>query len=182
MKILLHVCCGPCSIVPVKRLKGDGASIYALFDNPNVQPYTEWKRRFDAASEHLEREEVTLLPAPRYDITSWLRNVVHREARRCEFCYHSRLASAAKFAKRGKMDAFSTSLLYSKFQKHELIKELGEAVAKEEGIPFHYEDWRDGWKEGVDESKRLGMYRQEYCGCVYSEEERYLGKKKGLEG
>jgi len=173
MKVLLHACCGPCSIVPVKGLKSEGARIMAFFDNPNIHPYTEWEKRHGAFAEHMEREGVRTMPTPAYDVTGWLRQVVFREGTRCRFCYHVRLVSAARMAKRGKFDAFTTSLLYSRFQKHELIREVGETVAAEEGIEFLYRDWRDGWKEGVEESKRLGMYRQQYCGCIYSEEERY---------
>jgi hypothetical protein len=77
-------------------------------------------------------------------------------------------------AKRGKFDYFTTTLLYSKFQKHDEIKSIGEAVAKDVGVKFYYYDFRDGWKEGIEESKRLGMYRQQYCGCIYSEKERYF--------
>lgn len=76
-------------------------------------------------------------------------------------------------AKRGKFDAFSTTLLYSKFQNHELITTTGEAIAKSTGIPFYYRDFRPGWKEGIKASKDLNLYRQQYCGCIYSEKERY---------
>ena len=76
-------------------------------------------------------------------------------------------------ARRGKFDAFTTTLLYSKFQKHEQIRTIGEAVGKAVGVPFHYRDFRTGWSEGVEVSKRLGMYRQQYCGCIYSEKERF---------
>ncbi|HSB03567.1 MAG TPA: epoxyqueuosine reductase QueH, partial [Thermodesulfobacteriota bacterium] len=69
-------------------------------------------------------------------------------------------------------------LLYSIYQKHDLIKEIGERVAREAGIPFLYEDYRRGWKKGVEVSKAMGLYRQQYCGCIYSEKERYLREKK----
>jgi predicted adenine nucleotide alpha hydrolase (AANH) superfamily ATPase len=81
-------------------------------------------------------------------------------------------------AKRGRFDCFSTTLLYSKFQKHDEIKSIGEAVGKSAGITFYDNDFRAGWKEGVETSKRLGMYRQQYCGCIYSEKERYYKEKK----
>jgi len=81
-------------------------------------------------------------------------------------------------AKKGKFDFFSTTLLYSKFQNHELIKTFGESIGKSVGIPFYYEDFRTGWKEGIETSKQLGMYRQQYCGCIYSEKERYYKIKK----
>jgi predicted adenine nucleotide alpha hydrolase (AANH) superfamily ATPase len=99
--------------------------------------------------------------------------VVFREAERCRFCYHLRLFAAARAAKEGKFDAFTSSLLYSKYQKHELIREIGEQAALEAGLPFYYEDFRQGWQAGQARSKELGLYRQQYCGCIYSERERY---------
>jgi hypothetical protein len=80
-------------------------------------------------------------------------------------------------AKRGKFDYFTSTLLYSKFQKHEKIKSIGQAVGQAVGVRFYYHDFREGWKQGIEESKRLGMYRQQYCGCIYSEKERYCKEK-----
>jgi predicted adenine nucleotide alpha hydrolase (AANH) superfamily ATPase len=74
--------------------------------------------------------------------------------------------------------AFTTTLLYSKYQNHSLIKEIGESLAKQFSVSFYYEDFRKWWQEGVRESKDTGLYRQQYCGCIYSEKERYLGRKK----
>lgn len=183
MKLLLHTCCGPCSIVPFQRLKKEGDQVRALFANPNIHPLTEWKRRLATLEEYCKREGVKLLPTPDYDVRGWLRQMSFREDERCRLCYRMRLAETAFLAKRGRFDGFTSTLLYSKFQKHELIKEAGEAVAAESGVPFYYQDWRDGWKEGVDQSRELEMYRQSYCGCIYSEEERYKEKaakpKKG---
>ncbi len=81
-------------------------------------------------------------------------------------------------AKHGKFDAFSSTLLYSKFQRHGLIKRIGESVAREEGVAFYYEDFREGWKEGFELSKQMELYRQQYCGCIYSEEERFHKRVK----
>lgn len=178
MKVLVHACCGPCSIVPLRELNAQGAEVFALFANPNIHPYTEWERRRDTFTGYAESQGVRLLPTQPYDFTSWMRMVAHRESRRCELCFYQRLSTAAAFAAKGGFDAFTSTLLYSKFQNHGLLKEIGEAAAKEAGVEFYYSDWRNGWKEGVDESKRLGMYRQQYCGCILSEEERY-GKKGG---
>ncbi|MCK4653117.1 MAG: epoxyqueuosine reductase QueH, partial [Candidatus Cloacimonetes bacterium] len=72
-------------------------------------------------------------------------------------------------------DFFTSTLIYSKLQEHELIKDIGESLAKEYEIKFYYEDFRKLWQEGIEISKKLGMYRQQYCGCIYSEKERYLG-------
>jgi epoxyqueuosine reductase len=86
------------------------------------------------------------------------------------------LKAAALLAKRGKFDYFTSTLLYSKFQKHDLIKSIGEDIGKTGWSNFYYDDFRNGWKEGIVESKALGMYRQQYCGCIYSEKERFAGK------
>jgi len=89
-----------------------------------------------------------------------------------------RLEKAARIAHKGKFEAFTTTLLYSKFQQHEKICELGRELGRRFGIKFYYEDFREGWREGIELSKEKGMYRQQYCGCIYSEGERYLGAKK----
>ena len=73
----------------------------------------------------------------------------------------------------GGRGAFTTTLLVSPYQKHDLIREVGERVAKETGIPFYYVDFRPGWHEGVRISRERQMYRQPYCGCIFSEKERY---------
>lgn len=173
MKVLLHTCCGPCTIVPLRRLRAEGAEVLGVYANPNIHPFTEWDRR-RAALEDLGRVEgLRLLPHPEYDPGEWLRAVAFREGERCRVCLHLRLRHAALLARRGRFEAFTTTLLYSRRQKHDLIRELGEAVGREAGVPFLYRDWRDGWNEGVEASKALGLYRQSYCGCLYSEVERF---------
>ena len=89
-----------------------------------------------------------------------------------------RLTAAARQAAAVGADAFTSTLLYSRHQKHELIKRTGEAVATECGVPFLYRDFRQGWQEGIELSLAMGLYRQAYCGCIYSEQERYDKKCK----
>jgi len=96
---------------------------------------------------------------------------------RCQYCYLVRLEATALEAKKEAFDGFSTTLLQSTHQNHDLIKEIGERLAKEIGIPFYYEDFRQGWRKGVEVSKAMGLYRQQYCGCIYSEKERFLKKE-----
>lgn len=177
MKILMHACCGPCSIVPAEELLNEGASLFAHFENPNIHPFTEWEKRRETFMGHMDRMGVRVLPDKGYGLKSWMREVSFREAQRCAICYRMRLSATAALARSGGFDAFTTTLLYSKFQNHEKIRETGEAAAAEYGVPFLYRDFRTGWKRGVEESKRLGMYRQQYCGCALSEEERYAPKK-----
>jgi predicted adenine nucleotide alpha hydrolase (AANH) superfamily ATPase len=113
-----------------------------------------------------------------YDVVSFLREVAFRESNRCHYCYHLRLNAAAKLAKKSRMDGFTTTLLYSKRQDHQLVRQLGEEAGQEYGIPFIHRDLRHGWQEGIQKSQELNLYRQQYCGCIYSEQERYLGVRR----
>ncbi len=174
-RILLHVCCANCAIYPLKRLEQNKAEVYGFFHNPNIHPFQEYRRRLGAVESYFKSQGVRLIIQDEYDVEGFLRNVVFREENRCPYCYHRRLQTAARAAKKGSFDAFTTTLLHSRHQKHELIREMGESVGRRLGIPFYYEDFRVGWKEGIEESKRIGIYRQHYCGCIYSEKERYLG-------
>jgi predicted adenine nucleotide alpha hydrolase (AANH) superfamily ATPase len=176
MKLLLHICCGPCSIYPVQVMRDDRIDVMGFFYRHNIHPYTECMRREETLRNYADAIALKMIYQHGYDMESFLRNVVFREAQRCTYCYHDRLTATAHYAKKGKFDGFTTTLLYSRFQKHDQIRSIGEAVGKQIGVPFHYQDFRDGWKAGIDESKRLGMYRQQYCGCIYSEKDRYYRK------
>jgi predicted adenine nucleotide alpha hydrolase (AANH) superfamily ATPase len=87
-----------------------------------------------------------------------------------------RIDAAAAESKRGGSSLFTTSLLYSKYQNHDLIRAVAEEMARERGVELYYEDFRKGWSEGIQESKAMGLYRQQYCGCIYSERERYKNR------
>ena len=174
MKMLLHTCCGPCSIYPLRSLREKGFDPMGFFYRSNIHPYSECLKRQQTLIEYAHQMDFKIIISDAYDLENFLRNIAYRENKRCYFCYHDRLRSTALVARRGKFDAFSTTLLYSKFQKHDLIKSIGEAVGESVGIQFYYQDFRQGWKEGIETSKRLNMYRQTYCGCIYSEKERYF--------
>ena len=174
MKVLLHACCGPCAIYPVEALRKDGHDVMAFFYRHNIHPFTECLRRQETLQNYANEIDLKVIVQEGYELEEFLRKAAFREADRCRICYHDRLRTTALLARRGKFDAFTSTLLYSKFQKHDLIRELRESVGKAAGIPFVYRDFREGWKQGVETSKRLGMYRQQYCGCVYSEKERFF--------
>ncbi len=173
---MLHICCAPCTIFPFKVLKEQGLDILGLFYNPNIHPYSEYARRRDTLTQYAPGVDLEIFYPADYQMEDFLRGVAFREKDRCLFCYHHRLGKTAEFAKSRGIDVFSTTLLYSRFQKHEAIREIGTAVAAEYGLEFHYEDFRKGWKEGIEISKKLGMYRQQYCGCIYSEKDRFFKK------
>lgn len=174
LRVLLHVCCGPCAIYPLKELRGEGHAVHGFFFNPNIHPYTEYRRRRETLAAYAESENWPLILPREYPVEEYFRLVAFRESERCRFCYYLRLRQTAGAAKRGGFDAFTTTLLVSPFQKHDLLREVGEAVAAEYGVPFFYRDFRAGFREGVARSKELGMYRQQYCGCVFSEKERFF--------
>ena len=177
MKILLHVCCGPCAIYPVNALREAGAEVTAFFYNHNIHPYQEYRRRLETVREYCDRVGLALIVRDEYNLEEFLGAVAGAPAVRCGYCYFSRLeAVAAKGAELG-FDAFSSTLLYSRYQKHDDIRLLGEKAAVRHGVAFHYDDYRRGWQEGIRLSKEMGLYRQQYCGCIYSEKERYLGSK-----
>lgn len=175
--MLLHTCCAPCTIYPVSFLREKGFIPTGYFNNPNIHPFTEWLKRKNALVEYAQEIGLKLIIDEEYQPEEFLRAVVYRENIRCRFCYVLRLRKAAEVAKKGGFAGFATTLLVSPFQKHELIREMGEAVAEEYGIPFFYYDFRPGFKEATIRAREMGIYRQKYCGCLYSEKERYLKRK-----
>ena len=97
---------------------------------------------------------------------------------RCAYCYESRLFAAAKYAAEHGISSFSTTLLISPYQNHELLRQTGERAAQEYGVSFLYRDFRPYFKEGQQRARELELYMQKYCGCIFSEEERYTKKKR----
>lgn len=178
MKILLHICCAPCGIMPIRHLRELGMSVMGFFYRHNIHPFTECMKREQTLLDYCEGIDLDVICQQDYDLEGFIQNVVYRESDRCRYCYHHRLKSTALMARRGKFDAFSTTLLYSKFQQHDMIKAIGESVGKETGVSFFYHDFREYWKAGIEESKQLDLYRQSYCGCIYSEKERYFKNKR----
>jgi epoxyqueuosine reductase len=158
------------------REKGQEVTGYSF--NPNIHPYQEYQKRLEALRQYSEKVGLEVIYRDEYLLEEFLRNVSHRVKERCHFCYTFRLEATACEAKERGFDAFSTTLLQSNHQDHALIKETGERIAQEIGIPFYYEDFRKGWRRGLEVSKSLGLYRQQYCGCIYSEKERFLKPNK----
>lgn len=178
MKILLHTCCAPCSIYPVDYLKEQGMDIRGYFFNPNIHPYTEFVTRKETMEKYASETGLNMIFDNDYRLEEFIQGVAHRESRRCQVCYAMRLDQAARVAQKGGFDCFSTTLLVSPYQKHELIREIGRATGDKHGVPFYYADFRPGYREAAARSRELGMYRQQYCGCIYSEKERYYRPPK----
>jgi len=173
--LLVHICCAPCFAAPYFHLK-DKFQMKGFWYNPNIHPYTEYKKRMDSLQKFSEDHQFEVIYKDEYNLEDFLRKAVYRESSRCEQCYYDRLKQTASVARNGNFKYFTTALLYSKFQNHEKIREIGEALARDYGVEFYYQDFREYWSEGIAISKEEEMYRQQYCGCIYSEKDRYLGK------
>jgi len=157
----------------VPALRDEGYELMGYFFNPNIHPFTEYLKRREGLEEYARQTELKVIYDEKYNPVEYFQNISYRESQRCLFCYRLRLEQAAHIAKKGKFNYFTTTLLVSKYQKHQLIKEVGEAMGAKYGVPFLYRDFREGFKETVLRSIAMGLYRQQYCGCLYSEMERY---------
>ena len=178
MKMLLHMCCGPCSAFPVKHLQELGYDLVGYFYNPNIHPYKEFVRRLETSREFAEKVGLPIVVEPEYTLEEFLNRALAGSRGRCRECYEIRLRRAARYAIENGFECFTTTLLVSPYQQHDLIRELGETIGQEEGIPFQYIDFRPGWQEGVQISKDMELYRQPYCGCIFSERDRYYKPRK----
>lgn len=185
MKILLHVCCGPCSIMPAMILTQADHEITGFFHNPNIHPLAEYLRRREGAGQCAANLKIPMLyDDAAWDLADWLERQlpVAKSGQRCQSCIEPRLkATAAKAAELG-FEAFSSSLLYSRYQPHGFIHAKGAEIAAAFGLEFVYQDFRPYWQEGIDISKAWEIYRQQYCGCIFSENERYAKKLEHLQG
>ncbi len=172
-KILIHTCCAPCLIAPYQKLSEAGHTISAFWFNPNIHPLREYQMRRNTLRDFAAEQGFELVEAGDYGLTEFLCHTIDDIDSRCEYCYLARIEAVAKTASEGAYDAFSTTLLYSKYQNHELMIQIANQMSRKYQVDFFYEDWRLLWKEGIQLSKAAGMYRQQYCGCIFSEEERY---------
>ncbi len=174
MKLLMHTCCAPCSVYCIDSLRKENIEPTVYWYNPNIHPYMEYKARRDALKEYTKSINVEAIFEEEYGLDEFCKNVIGDLKNRCQnYCYRVRLEQTAKFAKEHGFDAISTTLLVSPYQKHEILKEQGEEIAKKYGLNFLYRDFRVGFREGQNKARELGLYMQKYCGCVFSEEDRY---------
>lgn len=152
-------------------------AVTAFWYNPNIHPFTEHRQRLQALQSFAQKGDFPLIVAESYDVIGYFRAVVGHESERCGHCFRLRLSMTALIAKLRGFEAFTTTLLISPYQDQQLLKQVGEEVAGRQGVSFLYEDLRPGFDQSHKMSGELGLYRQKYCGCLYSECERF-GKVK----
>ena len=181
MSTLLHICCAPCSIMCIDTLRAEGIEPTGFWYNPNIHGKYEYKTRRHTLTEYAKSVGLTLLLEDESGLRSFITDLCPDFDHRCEYCYTRRLTETADYAALHGFDSFSTTLLISPYQNHELLREIGERLAAERGIGFLYRDFRPYFKEGQERAEALGLYRQKYCGCIFSEEDRYTKHKKRSE-
>ena len=173
-KVLMHTCCAPCSVYCIKSLRAEGIEPTVFWYNPNIHPYTEYKSRRDCLKEYAAKVGVKAIFEDEYGLMKFCENVSSDIANRCvNYCYPTRIGETVRYAKEHGFDAFTTTLLVSPYQKHEELKGVCELLAKEYGIEFLYRDFRVGFREGQAKAREAGLYMQKYCGCIFSEADRY---------
>ncbi len=177
IKLLLHTCCAPCSVMCVQGLRAEGVEPTAYWYNPNIHPLTEYRMRRDTLRRYAETIGIALVEEDEYGLRPFVRAVAEDIGGRCAYCYDVRMEAAAKYAAEYGFTHISTTLFYSPYQKHELLKETAERAAQKHGVRLLYRDFRPQFREGQRQARELGLYMQKYCGCIFSEEERYAGKK-----
>ena len=174
MKVLLHICCAPCANRPIAALQDEGHTVTGFWYNPNIHPFTEYRSRRNTVREYLSEIGVPLIEQNDYALRPFVREVAEDIAHRCVKCYAMRLRQTAKTAKEQGFDAFTSSLFISPYQNHTLMTEVARQAAENFGVAFLYEDFRPLFRDGQAFAREHGFYMQKYCGCVFSEEERYL--------
>ena len=173
MKLLLHICCAPCSIMCIKKLREEDIDVTGFWYNTNIHPYMEYKARRDTLKKYSEMINLNVIYKDEYGLREFTKNTINILDNRCRYCYYSRLDEAARYAKENGYDAFCTSLLISPYQKHDIIKEVGKSLEKKYGIKFYYYDFRPYFKEGREEAKDLDFI----CRNIVDV---YLVKKKDI--
>lgn len=178
MRILLHICCGPCAVYTIKQLRDKGNVVEGFFYNTNIHPVSEYMKRRESALKLSESMGFKIHFFRERLIEDFFRKVTfHEKEERCPLCWSLRLSKTAEFAAKNGFDGFCTTLLISPYQDHEKIKDIAEVQARRYSVQFIYEDFRPGFEESHRISKEMSLYHQNYCGCIYSERERLRTRK-----
>jgi predicted adenine nucleotide alpha hydrolase (AANH) superfamily ATPase len=175
MKILLHICCGICAGGAAEQLLSEGHQVTGYFFNPNIHPATEYERRLDVAKKIADRLGFPLEPAY-YKPQDWLQETIALSnepegGKRCEVCYSIRLKATYDYLKEHYFNSFTTTLTISPHKSAASINRLGKEIGGEKFLERDFKK-QDGFKRANEIARQLELYRQDYCGCVYSMKKR----------
>ena len=168
MNTLLHTCCAPCSIMCIESLRGEGIEPVSFWYNPNIHPFTEYKSRKNTLVAYAESIHLKLVIRNEYGLRPFIRSVYPDFANRCATCYRIRMEATAAYAAENGFEAFTTTLLISPYQNHDLICQIAEEMAEKYHVTFLYRDFRPLFRDGQQKARDLGLYMQKYCGCIFS--------------
>ncbi len=176
MKLLLHVCCAPCSAAAISRIR-DFSQAAAFYYNPNIQPEAEYSLRLAEFRRYAALEDMEILEGP-YEPESWFKAVEGMEdekegGARCEICFRLRLEETARKAKSLSVEHIATTLTAGPDKKADSINRIGEETAGKYGLAFLKEDFKkkDGFKKSLETCREFNIYRQHYCGCSFSKKQ-----------
>ncbi len=176
VKLLLHACCCPCTLEPLRLLLEEGHEIAIAYMNSNIHPRAEYERRRDVLLDFAHDEGLAVIEGV-YDPRAWARTAGEfgadpsRRSERCRACYRLRLDEACDYAAANGFDGVATTLTVSPYQYTEIIREELERACASRGLAAVFRDYREQYPEATRRSKAMGMYRQNYCGCAFSQVE-----------
>ncbi|MCI1821075.1 MAG: epoxyqueuosine reductase QueH [Megasphaera sp.] len=172
-KVLLHCCCAPCSLSCINTLREDNMDPVAFWYNPNIHPWKEYQARRDCLLEYASTIHMEVRIQEEYGLIDFVQHIICDVNHRCTYCYEHRLETTARYAAEHGFQYFTTTLLASIYQQHDMISEAGQRFGKQYGVTFLYRDFRPYFRAGNNEARTLKFYMQKYCGCIFSEAERY---------
>ncbi|MCD7947051.1 MAG: epoxyqueuosine reductase QueH [Oscillospiraceae bacterium] len=178
MNTLLHICCAPCSVACVTALRAEGIGPTGFWFNPNIHPFTEYRMRKNTLVDYAKTIALPLHMQDEYGLRGFVRTVCDGLEHRCAYCYRVRLEACAAYAAAQGYDSFCTTLMVSPYQNYDLICRIGTEVGAQYHVPFLPRPFFHHFREGQEKARALGLYMQKYCGCIFSEEERYLKKNQ----
>ncbi len=172
-KLLLHVCCAVCALYPTSLLSKD-FEITLFFYNPNIHPRKEYNKRLESVKIISKKYSIPLI-IDRYELRKWFRLTENYKfepegGKRCSICFDIRLKRTAAAAKKLKFDLFGTTLTVSPHKNKDIINSIGTAIAANKKLKFYSADFKkkNGFKKTMNTAKKINIYRQNYCGCIYS--------------
>jgi len=171
--ILIHACCAPCLTYTYEYFKENfSEDPSVLWFNPNIHPFKEYEKRLGSLKKYQGEMDIEIIYKDNYDLENFLEGALGKNPR-CQFCYRLRLSKAAEVAKENGFNAYTTTLTISPYQDHDLIKKIGREEGEKIGIEFIYVDLTDGFYKSHDIADEMDLYKQGYCGCIFSEMDRY---------
>ena len=177
-RTLMHICCAPCANRPIDALRGEGIEPVGFWFNPNIHPYTEYQARKHTLEDYAREIGMKLVIGGTYDLRSFITAVAGDIDGRCAHCYRCRMEETARYAAANGFSSFTTSLLISPYQNHQAICAAAREMGERYGVEFLYRDFRPLFQAGQEFAREHGFYMQKYCGCIFSEEERYCRRRR----